>query len=1184
MWTTEQNQAITARGGTLLVSAAAGSGKTSVLVERVIGMLTDAENKCPADRLLIVTFTKAATAQMKNRISEALARRVSAEPGNAYLRRQQMLLPFARICTIDSFCNDLARENFLELGIEPDYKMLDSAEGLLLKEKAAAETVGELYAEASPEFTELVELLFRGRDDRELIETIYKLNNIAGAYPFPEDWLCSLYEPFKNNVPLIKSDWGRIICERAFETLLYCISVTESLIERAKAEEELIRAYVPTLTSDIAFYSTLIKALSEKDWDDLCEVFGGIKGSFQNLGRVSKGYNTPLKDSVMGTRKILKKRVEDFALMFCVSEAENDDDMKYCAPIVKKLVDAVLLFRKKLALLKAEANAYDFSDISAFALSLLVKKEGGRIVRTELAAELSERYNEILVDEYQDINEAQDLLFESISRNGTNLFMVGDVKQSIYRFRQAMPEVFLRRRSSMSRYDGSRFPASISLDRNFRSREGVTSAVNYIFNQIMSEQTGEIDYRNGEALIAAADYPESMSPDAEIHILDMSETAENTIRAEAAYSVDIIEKMLADGLTVTENNRVRAATFRDFCILLRYDSGRIPLFVEELARRGIPAQAEFSGGLFSAPEICFMLSLLRVIDNPAQDVPLLSVMLSPVFGFSPDELARLRIDDRSKSIYACLRSAEKSDEKIKSFLETLKRYRRLSAMLPPGELIRRLLDETGFLAVAGAMSGGQGRRSNLLLLLDIAVRFEESGHTGLPGFIRFIDSIAESGEDIGAPSKLSETADVVKVMTVHKSKGLEFPICILACCSVEFNDRDLNNNYIIHQGNGIGIIRRDAEKFAQYTTVSKTAVRIAAERSAKSEELRVLYVALTRAKERLITVSSLRKPEERLRKLSANAFGDVIAPFAVGSMNCYTDWILSAMLRHPDAHIFREAAGIESTVVLPCDGRIKAVLSKPPADDGETGAEESAALCSVSPELQKEIDERLSYRYPYEALTSVIAKQAASSIDEKGINTGYFATSIPAFMNSGGLTQAQKGTAVHAFMQHADYKRASADVLSEIKMLVAEGRLTEREGNAIDVSLIEGFFKSEIAGRILKAETVFREKRFTIARRAGDMYPGLPESVADEEVIIQGMVDCAFVENGEIVIVDYKTDRGKPDEICRKYASQLAVYREAMEKCTGKRVKEVVLYLFGCGKAVEILQNEENGGNNEGHF
>ncbi len=1171
MWTTEQEQAITARGGTLLVSAAAGSGKTSVLVERVIGMLTDTEVECPADSLLIVTFTKAATAQMKARISEALAQRVAAEPKNAYFRRQQMLLPFARICTIDSFCNDLARENFHALGIEPDYKILDPAESLLIKEEAAAETIEDLYAEGSPAFSELVELLFKGRDDRELIETLYKLNNTASAYPFPDDWLASLQKPFEDKQPLVLTDWGKIIVGKAAETLDYCVSVTQCLIERAKTEEEIEKAYIPTLLSDIYHYNTLRQALSNKDWDDIGETLRQTAGSFQTLGRTPKGYDTPLKNSVKDSRDDLKKLTKGLADYFCATEGENTEDLEYCLPVIVKLVEAERLFRNKLAQLKTQANSYDFSDISAFALRLLVTKDGdGNMVKTALARELSERFTEILVDEYQDINEAQDLLFESVSRDGKNLFMVGDVKQSIYRFRQAMPEIFLRRRSAMSRYDGSSFPATISLDRNFRSREGVTSAINFVFNQLMSERAGEIDYKNGEALVAAAEYPDSPMPDTELHIVDMSETAGDKIRTEAAYVARLIHKMLQDGLTVSTKTGVRPASFKDYCILLRSDGGRISAYIETLTSFGIPACAEASGGLFSAPEVSFVLSLLRVVDNPAQDIPLIAVMLSPVFGFSPDELSALRIADRQSSVYACLRAAEQKDEKIKGFLETIGYYRRLSAMLPPGELMRRLLDETGFFAVAGAMSGGQGRRSNLLQLQSIAVQYEESGHKGLPGFIRFIDRIAESGEDIGASSKLSETADTVKILTIHKSKGLEFPVCILANCAGQFNSDDLNKNYILHQSHGIGVVRRDAERFAQYKTVSKTAINIAAERSAKSEEMRVLYVALTRAKEKLVVVSSLDNPSSKLQKLSANLCGDDIPPFAVARMNRYSDWILTAALRHPDAHSLREAAQIDASVIHECDSKLKTVIEKPETKNTEETAEEAALIKEPPQTLIDDIEKRLSYRYPYEALTAVVAKQSASKIDDNGINRDYFASSRPAFMSGKVLTPAQRGTAVHLFMQYANYHQAAADVRGELNRLVDEGKMTVLEGKAVDVKMIEGFFDSLIARRMLSSERIFREKRFTIARKAGDMYPDLPVNAADEEIIIQGMVDCAFVENGEIVIVDYKTDHAPPEEIKRAYRSQLSVYREAMAQCTGLKVKEAVLYLFSYGMTVNI--------------
>ncbi|MCL2508848.1 MAG: helicase-exonuclease AddAB subunit AddA [Oscillospiraceae bacterium] len=1164
MWTREQEQAINARKGTLLVSAAAGSGKTAVLVERVIGWLTDENTGCGAENLLIVTFSREATAQIRGRIAAALAARLAKEPGNCGLLRQQRLLPFAKICTIDSFCNDIIKENFHELDISPDYRILDETELSILKNEAASQVAESLYEENAPEFRELVELLFKGRDDTALTDTIFSLDDKAGAYPFPEQWLNSLCAPFEKDEPLSESGFGRLVLEHVRESLEFCVEASENMCERAKAEPEICAAYVPTFTSDIVLYKGMLDALGGC-WDETAAAVHRAGKQFERIGSLPRGYASPLKDSLQDRRGKLKDIVQKkLPKCFCVTEEQNREDMAYCRPIVRKLVSAVLMYRRTLLAMKKEASAYHFADVSSFALSLLIKRgDDGSTRKTKLAESLSERFFEILVDEFQDINEAQELLFKALSRDGQNLFMVGDVKQSIYRFRQAMPEIFLRIRAGLPKYEDGNYPASISLDRNFRSRKGVTETVNYIFNQIMSEKSGEIDYRSGEALVAAADYEERPTPDAEVHLLDLSRAEGDKIALEAAYIADVIKDMLDGGLTVKDGESVRAAAFGDFCILRRSRKNQ-EAFTRELTRRGVPVYAETDGGFFDAAEISFMVALLKFLDNPVQDIPLTAVMLSPAFGFSPDDLAALRIRDRHSNLYTCLLNAAQSDDensqKYADFLSEIRTYRRLSATLTAGELVRRLMDETGYLAVAGAMTNGRCRRANLLRFQALAAQYESFGGGGLPGFVRFIDRMDKSRSKLGGGNQPRAGVDAVRVMTIHKSKGLEFPVCILANCSGKYNEDEIRAKYVIHQRHGIGLTRRDPERRVEYRTLSKEAVSLAFTKSMSGEEMRLLYVAMTRAKEKLVMVVPHADPQKYLAGLAANAYGETLSPFAVGNMKCFGDLIMTAALRHPDAHVFRELAGADGSAVLPAEFRLKAIFGEPRPFAGEEAA--AKEQCESDDTILRELDERLLYVYPYEALSGVMAKHSASKMEELTLNREFFAARLPAFMSEKSLTPAQRGTAAHKFMQHSDYHRAAADVKAEIERLVSSGRLTRTEGSAIDKKSLERFFASGIAARMLASERILREKRFAIVKRAGEVYPDLPPNAAAEEVVIQGMVDCAFIEDGGLVIIDYKTDRAALAELRERYAEQLNVYRGAMEEYTGLPVREVLIYSF----------------------
>jgi ATP-dependent helicase/nuclease subunit A len=1124
------------------------------------------------DSLLMVTFTKAAAAQMRERISEALAKRIAENPGDTRLVRQQMLLPFAHICTIDSFCNELVRENFHLLDLNPDYKIMDESEVNIIREDAAATVIEALYEENAPETRELVELLIQGNDDRVLTDSIIRLYTQAEAYPFPDSWLQSLLAPFENIEPVEQSEWGKIIIEYVTEGLAYCRDASRSMLEYIKNDETVENSYTATFSADIGLYERLLAKLKNATWDEMMAAMQSA--AFERIGSLPRKFESPVKDKAQAVRDKLKKTLkEKLAGAFVASSDEHLEDMAYLKPIVCKLIEAVLLFKAKFAEMKSEVNSADFADISHKALELLIEKdEQGNIKKTALAEELSQRYTEILVDEYQDINKAQDMLFSALSKDEQNLFMVGDVKQSIYRFRQAMPEIFLNRRNSLPLYLNENYPARIVLGSNFRSRDGITGAANFIFSQIMSIAVGELDYNEEEALVPAAEYPVAAAPDTEIHIIDATDGFEDSKdNAEARYIAEMINEMILSGLTVADKKGERRAEYRDFCVLLRSTRNKASIYIDELAKHNVPAYSELSGGFFEAQEVGFMLALMRILDNPVQDVPLLTVLLSPVFGFTPDELARLRINDRRAPIYNCLIKAQaQGSKKCKEFLSQIEELRRLSSTLAAGELVRHLLEETGYLAIAGAMSGGSQRRANLHLLLDYANKYEAAGHIGLSGFIRFIDKLEGGNSDLTPAVELSEAANVVRVMSIHKSKGLEFPVCILSNCSAKFNTESQKGNIVINPRAGIGLRRRDIETFRQFDTVSQRAAALATEQAERSEELRVLYVALTRAKERLITVMSIKNPENRLSAL-AGVIGNTakIAPFAVRGFGSLSDWILTAALRHPDAVVLRELAGADSSIVLPAGFPLKIVCKKEETVLAEDEINDEKT--EPSQELIEIIKERLSYVYPYAALSAVIAKRAASELEEHGINREYFAASRPAFLNKGGLTPAQRGTAIHKFMQYADYTAARTSAATERDRLVEMGFLSELEGTAVDLAKINTFFQSGLAQRIFSAEKLMREQKFAIRIPARELYPELPENAEDEAIVVQGIADCAFVENGELVILDYKTDRGVTLEmLAERYKGQLAIYKRALEECLEIKVKETLLYSFELGASVAV--------------
>lgn len=1166
-WTEEQKKAIDSRNGSILVSAAAGSGKTAVLVQRVIERLTDEDNPCPADRLLIVTFTRAATAQMKDRIYRALMSEIEKNPESDLLKRQALLLPFAKISTIDGFCNDIVRENFNDIDISPDFGILDNSQLMLMCDDAVSAVMDELYKENSPQFRELVGIMANGTDDSALTGLICKLYNDSMAFARPEAFLDGLLSAYKTDAPLREQAWGKTVIKYAEESIEYCRMLCEKMLEIAKEDPTVENSYGSGISNNIAALAELARTVEGGSWDEARNAV--CSASVLTLGRLPSKYSSAQSESVKALKTVFSDRLKKLTPLFCVSEEENRQDTEYLRPIAEKLIFAVKRYGEILAEEKKKANSYDFSDICHFALKLLVGFDGdGNAVKTALAQKLAESFEEILVDEYQDVNDLQNTLFWAVSRDDSNLFTVGDVKQSIYRFRQAMPEIFLSRRDALDDFEGDNYPAKITLDRNFRSRSGVTENINFLFSQIMSRQMGSVEYNRSEYLVAAADYEACDFPEAEMYVLgNMSGKADRDV--EAQFIADKINEIIASGMKVKDGDGYRKATYRDFCILMRSaGGGRAEIYEKVLAENCIPAYVESKTGFFASPEISTMLSLMRVTDNPVQDVPLLAILLSPIFGFTADELAQMRINERKKPIYHCVRkAAADGNKKCQSFLEKLEELRMLSVTLPCNRFLEEMYDRTGYKAIATALPNGDLRKANLNRLVDYAEKYEESGKRGLSGFIRFIDRIQRRNSDLESAASVSEAADVVHIMTIHKSKGLEYPVCILADLSSAFNDDAAKGVAAYHPDLGICFDRRDSVRKCKYPTVGKKAIGIAERLSGRSEELRVLYVAMTRAKERLICVTRYNNPEKKLAVCRAEVGrAEHIMPFALLSKSSMADWLLLGFIRHPDAAPLWNKS---SPITLPATAHMHfELVDEVSAPCKMESAEETA---EVDPSLLEEIKKRTEYVYPYSELAGIMAKVAPSDLEKAEFSTEFFASEKPQFLSKSGMNPASRGTATHKFMEFFDYSAESFDVDAQAERMVAEHHLTEDEAKILERDKLRKFFDSDIAERIKNSPLLLREKKVTVGVRAGEIYPNITDETAEEMIVVQGYVDCAFEEDGGLVIVDYKTDRRADDDVLRnRYKNQLKLYEYALHECTGKRIIGTVIYSFDLGKAIDL--------------
>ena len=1175
-WTDHQLDAITARGGSVIVSAAAGSGKTAVLVERVIRLITDTENGVDADRLLVVTYTRKAAAELKSRLKEALTDCIRKDPSNAFLLRQQSLLSKAHISTVDSFCMSLCKEYFYLLDIDRNIRIADTGELSVMRGDAMRLTLDLLYEKKDPKFHALVETFASARDDSKLENNIYQLYDFLRSHPFPDRWLKEKLSYYTDFNDVADSVWGKIISEYTREAADYLTLLYERAVDAISLDEKLYDKMFPLFDTYRVFCERLQKAASEQGWNDIRDILLSF-----DQGRLStpRGYaDNPYKIAAASARDLFKDTVKTLQKLYAQEEAMCLYDIERLKDFAEQIFSAVTLFEEHYAMLKKESGVADYADIEHWVLSLILDKDTAE--PTPVAREIGSRFDYIMVDEYQDANEVQDTIFKTVSRNEENLFVVGDVKQSIYGFRQAMPELFLKRKNTAYLYHRERptFPAKIILEKNFRSDSEVLSAVNYFFTKLMSPAVGDIEYNEEEQLVAGAEYAPQAEPAIEYYVVDKEGVGEEDAAiAEARYIAERIHQMVAEGYPVKDGDGYRPATFSDFSVLMRNLSSYGAVYREVFELYGLHTHTESSAGFLGAREIMLMTNFLRVINNPALDIELLSVVMSPVFGFDEDDLARIRIGLRKGSLYAAITlDAEQGNQKSRAFLNELEYYRRLSATMPLYRLITVIFERSSFTSIISASDSSGYAMNNLRLLLDYARAFEQNTRRGLSSFVNYLDRLMEDGSDLPAAAGESGGDFGVEMMTVHASKGLEFPIVFLANTARKFVS-DSSKAVLLHSRYGYAQKLYDPALSASFNTMPRNALAMEKRRGEMSEELRVLYVAMTRAKQKLIMLATPSRPAGTYiagvaKKLAGQR---EISPFAVRSVSALSDWLTMCALLHPDGEPLREYAGVSVDCDKQADFRLTCGVIDQPFDDDVD--ESDNADTAVTEENRAVIDELIlhaEYVYPYEGLSGLPVKVAASSLAHRMTEEAYDRhLDRPAFLQGEKLTSAEKGTALHAFMQYADFAAAREDIEAQLQLLTDEGYLTQAQADSVDIEKARSFIDSELVTRCLNADKVYKEYRFNIRIPANRVDPEIEESLSEETVILQGAVDLAFVEDGELVIVDYKTDRVKaPEELAERYASQLLLYKDAMEECLSLPVKECLIYSIRHSKEVAVYQ------------
>ncbi|WP_426350941.1 helicase-exonuclease AddAB subunit AddA [Alloiococcus sp. CFN-8] len=1251
-WTKEQQAAIETRDCNLLVAAAAGSGKTAVLVERIIRIITNPKRPVDIDKLLVVTFTNAAAAEMRERIADAIGKELDKTPESKLLQRQLTLLNRSNITTMHSFCLDVIRNNFHHIDLDPGFRIAVDTETVLMKQETLQELFEDKYDEGNEGFINLVEAFGGGKDDRKLQELVYNLFSFSMSGPWPEKWLLDKAEEF--NIPedfaIEKSPWGQIILEgiktelqgmkRRLEYALEIISDTPGL-----------EPYELTFTGDMEVIDNLL-AKVEEGYASAQRAF--TLAAFSKLKTVRKANvsDPSAQDKVKSIRAEVKKKVESLGKgTLAVTEEEAIKNVKAMYPYMRELSNLVLEFKDRYSALKKERGIVDFNDLEHFCLEILTEKDGEEIKPSPVALALRETFEEILVDEYQDSNNVQETIINMVSRKFSdrpNVFMVGDVKQSIYRFRQAKPELFLDKYARYPEEEGQK-SRKILLYKNFRSRDEVLRGVNYLFKELMSETVGELSYTNKEALNLGADFQKIEEAETivggpiELHILNTQEE-ENTEEVEERQEVTGVEEeaSLEDGSEVISEEELskvqlearlvarrikklinpdvigefkvfdkdlkeyRRVRYKDIVILLRATTAWAPVFAEELGLQGIPVYADTNTGYFQTVEIRTVMSLLQIIDNPMQDIPMLAVLRSPIFGFSPEDLTDLRAEEKDRYFYENIRliadkeqaADQELQEKCRYFLEKIEEWRDKSIYMPIDEFIWYLYMDTAYYGYVGAMPQGIQRQANLRILFQRAKEYDKTSFKGLFNFINFINRLRKSSGDMGSAKILGENEDVVRIMSIHKSKGLEFPVVILSGTGKNFNLMDLKGDVLYHEELGYGPSYVNIEDRVSYSTIAKEAIKRKFLLESLSEEMRVLYVALTRAKEKLIITGAASFKSSMKKWSQGSSFLGKIPESEVLKGSSYLDWIAMAMMKHPDGKPLREIIGEAAVITEDHENSFwrlqmwkKRDILVDQSEEPVDNSEEIEVLKGEEGALSEEINRRLSFTYKYKESSRLPANISVSELKRQALKEEYDGEFVSIFKPEGirkpqflqekkGLSAAERGTIVHFVMRHLDLTKVSTreEIEEQLKKMIDLELISEEELKAVSIKRIIAFFNSSLGKRLLKAyETtgkVYREIPFFIEVPATTVNPELPPDIYGEEMIrVQGIIDCYFEEEGKLVLLDYKTDyveEGGEDKIAERYKTQLDYYCQSLLRLTGKEVKEKYLYLFFNGAVLEL--------------
>lgn len=1190
-----------------------GSGKTAVLVERIINKVIN--DNVDIDRILVVTFTNAAASEMRERILDAIYKKLEEEPDSVSLQRQITLLNKASICTIHSFCLDVIRNNFYEIDASANFRIGDTAEIELLKSEAIDEIFEQKYMNQDKGFIKLIETYTDYRGDEKLQDIILGIYRYIQSAPFPEKWIEEKVAQFDldENIDFSSTIWGKIILDYTKDEVNSMVTVLESTkMDTARFPE--LEKFTLILQDDI----NKLNSISFDSWD---LAYDAMNSFTWNKWPVDKKATVDFKEIAKGIRDNVKKRFAKNVLKS--SSEETIQELRSMYGVLDEIKKLVLEFFEVYAFKKKEKNIIDFNDIEHFALKILLNEDG---TPSDVAKKYIEKFDEIAIDEYQDSNLVQEKLLTSISR-GNNIFMVGDVKQSIYKFRQAMPELFLEKYNTYKLKKESKKcdDLKIQLFKNFRSRRSILNITNLVFENIMSEKLGDVQYNKEEYLNYGADYPESdkempYAGTAELHIIDLKEEADDYCEdeeqcekeeriedavIEARFVAKKIKELFDKNYMVFDKaeKQYRKIRPKDICVLLRATTVLAPIYENEISNIDKPVFSDSSSTYLESMEVETIMSLLKIIDNPMQDIPLVTVLRSSIFGFTDNELIEIRINDRKRTFYEAMLKARmtikgKLKDKIENTIKCLERWKTEQKYYPLNEFLWKLYLDTGFLDYVSLLPNGNLRQANLKLLFEKAKQYEKVSFKGLFNFINFINKVKTNSGDSSSAKIVGENDDVIRIMSIHKSKGLEFPVVILASTGKKFNMQDLNTPLLMEQEIGFGPQYIDSDKKIEFSTAAKDAIRLYSKKQTISEEMRVLYVALTRAREKLIITGMSKNLEKTLKEKqetldmykksnsmqislenieSVNENERKINYKIIEKYTSYLDWLELI-------YEYNKENGIENTLELYIHKKEK-LLKELSREQHETvnmvaiierKANEVGQKENNKEKVRDENIDKLNWKYKYLASSKIPTKTSVTKLKQQGNQSEHDIEDIlkaqehdinvagniepinyiPKFMEKEQkLTPTQRGTLIHLCVQRLDETKdyTIQDLIEFVQHLCERSIISDMEAKSIDINILYNYTKSPLWQELKYAREIYKEQPFYINIPAKEIYE---EAEEKEKILVQGIIDLYYIDkDGKLVLIDYKTDKyGTSIELEEKYKLQLELYKRALEDATGKKV------------------------------